>query len=246
MRLGCLLWALSVPCSIASTITGGEITMPLQGGPGQLILSSTAGYTVDTTASGAAFLSGPFCMTPLACENGPFFPIGTAVSLIATSQPVNPLEFPPCAFSSTTGSGTINGVFYPSLLFYTPGMPPPSCTMFNMGASFTVAGSGLYQVPFAAEGVTLAGLPPMDSETFQPLIDDAWSGSGVVSFSLEPAGNGTFEFAGGSSWVFSPEPGSVLLVAGGLLLAITLGAIIQKFREQDHASTWQWKTSQLL
>jgi len=166
---------------------------------------------------------------PLLCEN-PFFPIGTAVSLIGQSSAFNSTAFPPCVFSPTTGSGTINGVFYPSLIFYTPGMPPPSCTSYSMHADFTVTGAGPYEVPFAAEGVTLAGLPPADSEPFQPLIDDSWTGSGIVSFSMDPVGNGTFAFHGAASWVFSPEPDSALLVSAGLLLAITLRAVIQKTR----------------
>jgi len=65
--------------------------------------------------------------------------------------------------------------------------------MDGRGADFTVDGGGPYRVPFVAGGVTLAGLPPADSETFQPLIDDPWSGSGFVSFFMDATGRGTFE-----------------------------------------------------
>jgi len=130
MRLSCLLWALFVSCGAASTVTGETTTPPAA--PWQLHLTSSAGNTVDVTFGADLIITTPGCLPP-ECGAIPEFPIGTAVSLIGRTSGFT-TEFPPCVLGVGTGSGTINGVFYPSLIFYTPNIRTKSTSRLRFNA----------------------------------------------------------------------------------------------------------------
>jgi len=220
--------ALLVASAAASTVSGDILTYSpgVSGIAWQVHLVSDDNYAVDfTVPQGMVFPESPPGCGPL-CGSAYPFPAGAVASLVGTSCP------PPgstCTFfTPITGSGTVDGVFYPSLVFgnsFAPPLTSPVYTALNLdSAPFTVASVGSpfpYEVPFTLSGQIQAALPPVSSNTPPTLlIDDQISGSGTVTFPLFPNGNGSYVLNTRVDWALAPEPGSADLLAGGALLAL--------------------------
>jgi hypothetical protein len=206
----------------ASTISG-YFTVSATGGAWSAHLVSSAGYVADISGSNLVVLpeSPPGCAVALRCPANYPFPDGVLASIGGTTCVMTAAAVP--CVGSATGSATVDGVFYPSLVFELWELPPlvevVGTTLSFTSSPFVVQGGGFYGLPFTMTGQIQAAVSPVDASNPTFVINDSVSGSGALQFTLmgpPPL------FSLGPSAVqgtFAPEPGSVVLVACGLLLA---------------------------
>ena len=171
------------------------------------VASSAGGYAVSLN------LQDEFSeLMSFSCGQCGHFSAGTIVQAIG---------FPPDE-TIGTGSATLNGVTYPSLVFATASGAIQ--TVFYLRSDpFTITGRGVYTVPFTMTGFMEAAIPPFNPVgppgSVNTIINDE-----VTTFFMM-GGGGTPDFFAGYTmdWTFStPEPGTLSL-AGGALATMFLG-----------------------
>lgn len=223
MSLRSFLLLLLATSADASTITGYFTVSPTNGVWSAHLVSS-AGYVADITGSNLTVLpeSPPGCAIVLRCGANYPFPNGVTATIAGTTCVMTAAAVP--CFGSATGSATVDGVFYPSLVFDLVQAPPlveflPTKLGFS-SSSFIVQGGGLYSVPFTMTGQIGAALSPVDVNNPLYVINDSVSGTGTLQFRLmgppplfSPAPNAP------AQGTFAPEPSSIVLATLGLLLA---------------------------
>jgi len=233
------LCSLFVASAAASTVSGYILTFepPNSGMAWQVHLVSDDNYAVDFSLPGDVLPeSPPGCSPQMECGSAYPFSLGALATLVGTN--CIPMMAGFCGVSAT-GSGVVDGVFYPSLVFDVFFAPPPTelvDTVLNFASAPFIVHSrppAFYGVPFTLSGQIQAALPPISNDiapTF--LINDQVSGSGIVSFYLLPDSNGLYSLQPGVDWVFAPEPASALLVLGGLSFAFSTNWFVRSRRSQ--------------
>lgn len=234
MRIGFILFVIASLTSLhADTFTGASIT-------GGYLLSTgnydesfhLTGDLCDGQACAGSFdISGQiFNISENVIFSGYFAPPGTLI---------NPAQIGNLLFGEFAGPapGTINGVYYPTLhlgnLGYSNDIPPypPSSYLLLSGPDVPIQ-EPVFTAPFQAGGPLYFYASQADFMAGNCMICDIpWVGSGTATVHLIPLPDGRNELMPPLEFDFAPaatvpEPGSLLLLTGGLtsMVLLILGA----------------------
>ena len=213
MCFRCFLWLMLATSAAASTVYGfitPDLTVHLE--------SPTAGYTVDIPLLPAV----TYCITPGdgICDLVHSFDYGQTASLLALLGG----DDPDC-ICDASGSGVVDGVFYPNLMF---DLGPAIDTALALTSAPFVAVFGSYALPVTLSGQIQAAVPPITSTPVNFVINDVVSGAGTVFFDLPGQQPPQLLTPVGISFVLTPEPNSVFLLSGVLVLSAGLSWIRRK------------------
>jgi hypothetical protein len=222
MCFRCFLWLMLATSAAASTVYGFITPNPEFSGDWIVHLESpTAGYTVDIPLLPAV----TYCITPGdgICDLVHSFDYGQTASLLALLGGADP-----DCICDASGSGVVDGVFYPNLMF---DLGPAIDTALALTSAPFAAFFGSYALPVTLSGQIQAAVPPITSTPVNLVINDindVVSGAGTVFFDLPGQLPPHPLTPVGISFVLTPEPNSVFLLSGVLVLSAGLAWIRRK------------------
>jgi hypothetical protein len=147
---------------------------------------------------------------------GSIFP-GDISPFIKPGDPISPQVLGD-TFAPDTGSGTINRVYYDSLSF--------NCLLCPGSGSLSSFNFNGPPVPFESPVFTapsiLAGFLSVYSSSSCLICNVPWAGLGIETVRTQLFPNNEYGYVPPLEYDFVPEPGSVLLTAGGLAVFLLL------------------------